>query len=402
MKKKARILIYLLILSGTVLMGAFIYRGVRLYQMANDLRDYVRYQADDAAAVDAVPASQALSGQYLEGIFGNNPELLGKLKGVVQKGLSDIPSLNLGEVSSMIVTYRRDDSGAGDVKDVVAHVMGGFPLGKLKPGFHRDGYFKGVLDRQLWDMGQTALAFLGRDMVLFSQPAIAQKQQQLIEALFNGNIMPLVSDIQEPLYFTAVFPDPRRLVPRPLRKHIQAIVFKGYLHTDNGFCEMIVLTSGSQSATLTLGAISDLKRLAEVTLRTKFRGVVQTTEWGPQVNPWWAYEFLTASEKATVELHGNVIRVRSRFERVMVNAVLKSVERLGMDLAQMRGSLDERQDPRLVYAALKAGRSEKDLVRADRFYWSPPHVSGPNWPLGAQTNEAPNIYTDKMLIPGYK
>jgi len=79
------------------------------------------------------------------------------------------------------------------------------------------------------------------------------------------------------------------------------------------------------------------------------------------------------SERAKIEQEESIVRAHTEFERIMVNVVLKAIERLGRDLAQMRGSLDEKLDPRIVDAQLQ---SRKPL-----HYWSEPHRWGPNWPI---------------------
>jgi hypothetical protein len=116
----------------------------------------------------------------------------------------------------MIVTYRRNRDG-GKIEDVVATVVGGFPLGHRKPGFHKDGFFAHQLDNRLWETGNSLIGFLGRDLVPFAEAQAEQAHNELIESVMQGDIMPLAESLSRPLYFTAVFPDPKRLVPPQLR-----------------------------------------------------------------------------------------------------------------------------------------------------------------------------------------
>jgi hypothetical protein len=297
--------------------------------------------------------------------------------------LTDTQALQLGEVAAMVVTYRRisDDK----VSDVVAHVIGSFPLGKRKPGFHRDGYFKHMIDGGIWNLGNSALNVLGRDMVIFAEEQVATNQQAILESVFNGNILPLADSLRDkPMYYTMVFPDPRKLLPVQLRQHVQAMVVKGFLSPDEGRIETILLTPSSRSANYAFSILGDMKLASEVLLRTKWKGVVEQTMWGPQIDTWWAYEMVQTSEEATLQKEYNIVRVKSQFDRVMVNAVLKSVERAGRDMAQMRGSLDEKLDPRLV--------DERLFSQKPQHYWSDEHRWGPNWPFaGAVTNLVENI-----------
>ena len=109
--------------------------------------------------------------------------------------------------------------------------------------------------------------------------------------------------------------------------------------------------------------------------------MIAETPWGPSVGSWWAYELANTVETMTMEKEQNIVRMKSNYERVMVNVMLKCMERFGRDLAQMRGSLEERLDPRLVDARMK--------TRKPLHYWSEEHKWGPNWPIRDTTNDIP-------------
>lgn len=361
----------------------------RLLHVARDWRTEIRYLIENGGTIGEVPASEAFEDGYLEAIFGGDPDLLSKLRGVISRGLAEDPTLSLGEVAAMIVTYHK--SGDSRIEDVVAHVVGGFPLGQRKPGFHRDGYFQSQIDPSLWNSGNSALGFLGRDIVLFADEAVANKQQGVLESVLTGDIMPLVDMISDrPLYFTAVFPDPRRVVPPQLRPHVQAFIVKGHLAPYEGSWEMIILTPRPESANYALSLIYDMKLASRMALQSRWQGIMVDTAWGEQVPVWWAYEMANTIGQTSLEAEQNIVRMRVSFERVMVNAVLKSIERMGRDMAQMRGSLDEKLDPRLVDARL---RTDKPL-----HYWSDPHRWGPDWPIAQPTTNA-GIQGEGVIVP---
>ena len=354
--------------------------GVRAYRMADIARDFeaqVRYMIENGGTIGAAPANATFSTHYLEAIFGENPELLAQLQGVVQRGLEETPALNLGEVAAMIVTHRQDQDG--QVTDVAAHVVGGFPLGRMAPQFHRHGFFRHQIDENLWDMGNSVLRFLGRDMVLFADEDVVGVQMEIIEGILQGNIIPLVNNLEKPIYYTAVFPDPRRIVPPQLRHHVQAVVTRGSIAPYEGRSEFILLTTTPRSATYATSVLSDMKRMAEIALKTKFKGVVQETEWGPMINPWWAYEMVKTSEEAVIEREENIVRMRTEYERVMVNAVLKTLERFGRDWNAMRLTMEERMDPREVDRLM--------ATRKPLHYWSEEHRWGPDWPIAPSEAE---------------
>ncbi len=369
----------LLVTAGLVA-AYYSFRVVRVCQVASSFEHQVRYLIENGGTIGEAPASETFSVDYLQAIFGENPDLLEKLKVIVQQGLADQPALNLGEVAAMIVTYHVADDGKAE--DIVVHAVGGFELAREKPGFHRNGYFFQQLDNNLWSYGNMLVGFLGRDMVLFSSGEEASKAHQaILDNLFTGDISMLIEDLKRPLYFTAVFPDPRQIVPPQLRNHVQAVVFKGHIGYHEGEWEALILTPSPKSATYALAILRDMKTAADFALKTRWKGVVQDKPWGPTIDPWWAYEIVQTSERMTMEKEQNLVRMQTTYQRVMVNAILKAVERLSRDMAQMKGSLSEKLDPRLVDARLKTAKPDH--------YWSEAHRWGPDWPI-APTQAPPD------------
>jgi hypothetical protein len=176
------------------------------------------------------------------------------------------------------------------------------------------------------------------------------------------------------LYYSIVFPEPKRVLPLQLRNHIQAMVIRGALGQQAGRTDIIFIAPTARSASYALSIVNDLKLAAQLVLKTDFDGVWKKDEWGREgPDTWWAYEMVRTLEKASLEREQSVIRFRSNYERVMVNALLKTMERLGRDLAAMQGTFDEKKDPREVDAAMKS--------RIWSHYWSQPHQWGPDWPI---------------------
>jgi len=355
--------------------------------VGSDFQARIRYLVETGQTIGEKPASEAFSADYLQTIFGDNPELLENLKNVVQKGLAKDASLTAGEVTALLVTYHRLDDGS--VADVIVHAVGGFPAARKRPGFHRDGYFFQQIDSDVWTLGNLCIGFLGRDVIVFgADEAATEQQRQLLDSIFSGEIMMLVEHLQKPLYFSLVLPDPRQAVPPQLRNHVQAVVVKGYLGHQDGRCEVLILTPSPRSARYALSLFSDMKTTAEMALRTKWEGVPKLNEWGQFQYDWWAVEMVKTMEQATLEQEFSLIRLSSSFERVMVNAILKSIERMSCDLAAMQGIEDERLDPRLVDARLMS-RDPLNPSRHPLHYWSAPHQWGPDWPIPSSTNNLP-------------
>ncbi|HMO51107.1 MAG TPA: hypothetical protein PKE26_07665, partial [Kiritimatiellia bacterium] len=352
------------------------HRSLRLYQHATDLQQQIKYMVETGESIGTAPAESALSATYLEIIFGEDPELLEQLKLAVERGMREMPDVQRGEVSAIIVTYRKN--GDDKIENVIAHIMGEFPLGRRQITMHEDGFFASQIDNRLWETGDAAIRFLGRDMIVWGNTEDDERaQRELIEAVFSGEII-IVADsiVQKPLYYTAVLPAPRQVVPLKLRPHVRAILFNGFLSAERGSLETVILTDSERASARVSSIVYDLKLSAQLALRTRFRGVMEETPWNPNHIPvWWSYEMANTLEDTQLVRRDRTVRLNAEYERRMVNAFLKSMERFGRDYSQIRGTQEEKLDPRIVDARMR--------TRKPNHYWSEAHKWGPDWPIPA-------------------
>lgn len=389
------VLLAVLVVAGTL--GRVAYRASRVWSVGADFHERLRYLVETGQTIGEKPASETFSVDYLQTIFGDNPELLEHLKTVVQQGMSQDSTLTAGEITALLVTYHLQDDGS--VADVIVHAVGGFPAARKRPGFHRHGYFFQQIDSDLWTLGNIAIGFLGRDIIVFgADEAATERQRQILDSIFSGEIMMLVAHLQEPLYFSLVLPDPRQAVPPQLRNHVQAVVVKGYLGHNDGRCDILVLTPSPRSSRYALNLFGDMKTASEAALRSKWGGVKKMNEWGMPEYDWWAFEMVKTLEQATLEQEFSIIRMSTTFDRVMINAILKSIERMSRDLAAMQGIEDERLDPRLVDARLRDSNPEMPTTYP-LHYWSAQHQWGPDWPIPATTNLPPLASASETPAP---
>ncbi len=374
---------YFKLVGGTLLVlalatGGFLgFRGYRLATFAYDLESQLRYLIDDGGTIGTSPAAETFSDIYLEIIFGHNGQLLEQVRENIRRGVQRDPDLMLGEVAAMLVTYREDEEE--NVLDVAVHVVGGFPLGRMAPQFHRDGFFRQHLDEKLWNVANTALRFAGREMVLLADEEVADRQSAVLDGIFEGRVGPLLVQMEEPIFYSLVLPNPRRVMPPQLRHHISAVVYQGAISHHAGRNEVVLLTNSRRSANYTMSVISDLKRVAEMALKTRFDGVEYEAAWGTTRGPWWSYEMAQTSDQTTIEREENLVRLTSDFERVMVNAIVKSIERFGRDWRRKRLVMEEGLDPR---EADRRMASQSPL-----HYWSDEHRWGPDWPVAPSEEE---------------
>lgn len=372
--KRAGVAVVLLL----VVVGVFVsQRGYRLASLGYDLESQLRYLIDDGGTIGASPAAEAFADRYLELIFGHNQQLLDGVRDNIRRGVEADPDLLLGEVAALVVTYREDEDRA--VMDVAVHVIGGFPLGRMAPQFHPGGFFQQNVDENLWDVGNTALRFAGREMILLAEEDVAATQADILEGIFSGYVDPLLAHATEPVFYMMVLPNPRQIVPPQLRHHISAIVYEGALSLYAGRNDIVLVTDSRRAASYVLGVINDLKRAAELALQTRFGGVEYEAEWGIARGPWWSYEMAQTAAGTSIERDGNLVRITSEFERVMVNAIIKSIERFGRDWRRKRMIMEDGVDP------LEFDRQMTD--RAPGSYWPDDHRWGPDAPIAPSAEE---------------
>jgi hypothetical protein len=360
-----------LLLAGAT--GAhYAYRAYRVASIAVDWRDQIRYQfAEEGAILSGSPSDQVFNTEFLRAIFGDNPALLKRLTASISAGLADPRKLQLAEIAAMLVTYRVGEDE--EVRNLCITNIGSYKTNRLKPGFHRDGYMQSLLDRELYQVGNTIIGFLGRDVEMLAADEDKDAQMKIIDSLFTGEVTNLVEAIEQPLFHTLVIPNPRRLLPPQLRPHVSTIIVKGSMHKYHSDTEMLLLCPSPRSAATTAAVIGDLKLAKETLLKTKFGGVAEMKPWGPHVECWWAFEAVMTSEKALLQQDQNLVRYHTTYGRVMNNVVLKGCERMGRDLLAMSKINEERKDPRLADAEMRSGRPSN--------YWSSSHHWGPNWPI---------------------
>ncbi|NCD32262.1 MAG: hypothetical protein EOL87_02470 [Spartobacteria bacterium] len=380
-----------LILLALLAAGSFVgFRALRLYYIGRDWERQLRYLVGSGESIDGTPASEALSENYLDSVLGDNPELLSNLKSLIQTGMEDDPSLNLGEVTALNVTYNRSESG--QVENVVAHVCGGLQTGQSKAQMHQGGYFKNLLDEDLYDQGNKGVAFLGRDMVFFTTSNNVSSHQSLLSSLYSGDIIPLAQQLTNRVHTATVFPKPDKLLPPQLRRHTQSVILKGSMGQYDGSWDIILITKSERSASYVLSVVNDMKRSAEALLATAYKGEDIATEWGGKEYVWWAKAMLRTARQSRIEQVGNIIRVKTKFDRKMVNASLKVMESAMRDYRMIRASVDS-SDSRIAGAvgqadalAGKAGRLQREGKQLMK-YWGDEHEWGPDWPIPPQQSE---------------
>ena len=364
-----------LVLLVALAAGAYVgWRAFGVYQTAYGGFQHLRYLLESGESVEGQPAEDVLSDSYLRSLFGDNPELVERLKTVVDLGMATDANLKLGSVSAMIVTYRKRNDGS--IYDAAIYAVGGFPDPKSKRlGFHSTGYFKQDLDPSLWLTGNSIMNLLGRDVIVFCEQEKAEAHMALLFDLLNGGIMPLAQRIVEaPVHYAIVFPDPKMLAPPNLRNNLQTVMIKGRMDGDSGESQIILVSPTPRAAGLVHTVMKDMVALARATFHDKYSGYIKQMPWGPMNDTWWSVEYVKLMDSMRVVQDQVLVVVQVEYDRSKNNAILKTIERAGRDMAMQKAFSLSGDLPWEFAYRLKDNPSGG--------YWSDPHRWGPEWPLG--------------------
>lgn len=362
------------LLLALVAGGVAGWRAYGIYQTGVGGYKHLRYLLESGETVEGAPADDVLSDSYLLSLFGDNPELVDRLKTVVDLGMATDANLKLGNVSVMIVTYRNDPEGR--VVDTAIYVIGGFPDPKSRRlGFHSTGYFREHLDPSLWLTGNSVMNLLGRDIIVFCEQDKAEAHMSLLFDLLNGHILPLAQRIAEtPLHYAIVFPSPKELAPPHLRQKLQTVIVKGQMDGDSGQVETMLVSSSARAAAQVHTITKDMLTMARFIFHEHYFGYIKEMDWGGKMNDmWWAVEYVKLLDKFQLIQDQILVIARAESDRFQNNVILKTIERAGRDIAMQKSYLLASELP-WEFAFNKENPSGG--------YWSVPHRWGSEWPFG--------------------
>ena len=353
--------------------GVVAYRLWDVYRTAKGGYAHLRYLLDSGETVEGAPAEDVLSDNYLRSLFGDNPDLVEQLKSVVDLGMATDANLRLGNVAAMIVTYRKSGD---EILDPAIYAVGGFPDPKSERlGFHATGYLAQEFDPSLWNFGNSLVHLLGRDIVVFCEQDKAEAHMALLFDLLNGNIVPLAQRIVEaPLYYAVVFPEPGEVAPPNIKNALQTVLVRGSMEGDRGSSDWMFICPDIRSAGHVETLCGDSLSIARATFHDKYGGYIKHMPWGDMNDNWWAVEYVDLIDNHTIRQEQKIVRIHADQNRRQNNAILKTVERVSLDLAAQK--------------AFYAGELPWDLAfslkdSTTHGHWSKEHVEGPDWPLGS-------------------
>jgi hypothetical protein len=258
---KANVIVWcvlaVLVLAAGVLALNVTQRFRRVIQETNQVRTVVQEAIRRQEMIVKAPARREFSAAFLQMAFGDNPPLLEQIRESLSKALGANPALAQGDVALMLVSYRAE----GELRDVAIHIFGNLIPERL-PAFSSEGYWKSQLNPLFYDMGQSLLATLGREVVILASPEAEQKQRELIEAVLNNRYEVIENYLHDPVSFIAVIPEPGLLFTDRFRPYMAAVLIKGKVSLDEARAEMVALSYDPAKARELAQLVSDTRLMA--------------------------------------------------------------------------------------------------------------------------------------------
>jgi hypothetical protein len=255
----------LLVLAAGVLALSVSQRFNRVRQETNQVRAVVQEAVKRQEMIVKAPARKEFSAAFLQMAFGDNPQLLDQIKESLGKALGENPTLAQGDVAMMLVTYRAE----GELRDVAIHIFGNLVPEKM-PSFSSEGYWKSQLPDNFFQMGQSLLATLGREVVILASPESEKRQRELLEAVLNDRYETVQNYLHDPVSFIAVIPEPGLLFTDRFRPYMAAALVKGTISMDEARAEMVALSLDPKKAQELAQLLSDTRMMAVGIARVRY------------------------------------------------------------------------------------------------------------------------------------
>ncbi|HVM61404.1 MAG TPA: hypothetical protein VMV72_11120 [Verrucomicrobiae bacterium] len=266
---KANVIVWtglaVLILVAGILALNVTQRIHRVVQETTQVRSVVQEAVKRQDMIVKAPARKEFSAAFLQMAFGDNPQLLEQIKDSLSKALGENPTLAQGDVAMMLVTYRAE----GELRDVAIHIFGNLVPEKL-PAFSSEGYWKSQLPDTFFQMGQSMLSTLGREVVILASPEAEKRQRDLLEAILNNRYDTVQNYLREPVSFIAVIPEPGLLFTDRFRPYMAAALIKGKISLDEGRAEMVALSMDPQKARELAQLLSDTRMMGIGIARVRY------------------------------------------------------------------------------------------------------------------------------------
>ncbi len=258
------VLVFLLVGGGVVALNVT-QRFRRLRDEATQVRSVVQEAAKRQEMLIKAPARKEFSAAFLQMAFGDNQPLLDEITKSLNQAIGVTPGLAQGDVAMMLVTYRAE----GELRDVAIHVFGNLVPENL-PAFSSEGHWRSKLPDQFFNVGQSMLSLLGREVVILAKKDVEQKQREVLAAGLSDRYAVVENYLHDPISFIAVIPEPSRLFSEQLRPYMAAVLVKGKISMEEARVEFVTLSFDQQRAQELAQLLSDFRMMAVGVARVRF------------------------------------------------------------------------------------------------------------------------------------
>jgi hypothetical protein len=157
------------------------------------------------------------------------------------------------------------------LRDVAIHVFGNLNPERL-PAFSTEGYWKSQLPEQFYDMGQTLLSVMGREVLILADKDVEKRQRELLDAGTNDRFTVVQDYFHDPVSFIAVIPEPSKLFAEQYRANMAAVLVKGKVSMDEARIEFVALSFDERKAKELAQMLSDTRTMASSIARIRYGG----------------------------------------------------------------------------------------------------------------------------------
>lgn len=254
-----------LVLAAGVLALNVTQRARRVAAEANQIRKVIQDAVRRQEMVVKAPARREFSPAFLQMAFGDNPPLLQEIEEALGEALGQNPSLVQGEVAMMIVTYRAE----GELRDVAIHVFGNL-VPTETPAFSTEGYWKTYVPEQFYQLGQSSLSLLGREVLVLAEPTVEVRQREILDAALNNRYDVFKDYFHDPVSFIAVVPEPGLILTEQYSPYMAAMLVKGKMSMKEGRAELVALSYEPERAEELAQLVSDVRHMMTAFARIRF------------------------------------------------------------------------------------------------------------------------------------
>jgi hypothetical protein len=303
-----------------LLVGALVYGVKRVRELENQKREALELQQRAKEAVKEAkplvgktPARSVFDPAFLQTAFGDNPLLLAIVRQQLQQATAQNSGLIQTDIAMFAVTYEPGPNGRPT--NTVTYLIGDLKSPRA-PGFSDEGQFRRDLPPALFDISNSILAIVGREIQLLGKQEDVDEQRELLEGVLGGDPSMLKAFLYDKQQFRAVIPDPGRLLPESFGSVIRAVAVSVDGSLDGGRGEITFIAPDRERAPDLAKLVGQWRTLAIAAIRVRY---------GSQ-------RFLHIADmlaQTEMETQGVAVTLRGKFDKDFMDSAFRVIRVMG-------------------------------------------------------------------------